>query len=153
MRQHFEPKLWRMGTINDRKTIWKRCSSRKFRRVNLGQTLLLACITGISCSVERRQATKLIIKASFFAEFSPIFWERTLGTKVIRTFIRPDLSLSNFLLLCCDRTVLRAFFLELLCDFTESTESTVILGGPVRSQSCWGKRCDGFFDPTCSWAS
>ena len=151
MRQHFEPKLWRMGTINDRKTMWKRCSSRKFRRVNLGQTLLLACITGVICSVERRQATTLIIKAPFFAEFSPTFWESTQGTKVIRTFIRPDLSLSNFLLLCCDRTVLRAFFLQLLCDFIESK---VILGGSVRSQSCWGKRCDGFFDPTdCSWAS
>ena len=71
---------------------YNKCLSRKFRRVNLGQTLLLACITGISCSVERRQATTLIIKASFFAEFSPIFWERTLGTKVIRTFIRPHLS-------------------------------------------------------------
>ena len=62
-----------------------------------------------------------------------------------------DLSLSDFLLLFCDRTKLQAFFLELLCDFTEST---VIFGGQVRSQSCWGKRCDGFFDLTdCSWAS
>ena len=107
----------------------------------MGQTLLLACITGFICSVELRQATTLLIQASFFAEFSPTFWERTLGTKVIRTFIRPDLSLSNFLLLFCDRTVPRAFFLELLCAFTEST---VNLGGPVRSQSCWGNGATDF---------
>ena len=76
----------------------------------------------------------------FFPEFSSILWERTLGTKVFGTFIRPDSSLSNFLLLFCYRTVLRAFFLILLCPFTDSRSSTarrsnsesVVLGKTVR---------------------